>query len=249
MTNSPEATLIDTDEAVENDQSRADAAARAKKYRRRGRIAVWSAFGLVVLLAGGLFGFGYWTTHNKPAYLVPQHVAKQRDGIVAGGTGPVRVDVYVDYLCPDCKTFETSVAGTLDKMVAANAITLVYHPLALDTKSTTAYATRAAASTGCASDLGTFLPYSNMLFTDQPKEGGAGLTDDQLVQIGGHAGLINPAFAECLRAGTYNKWVANENALAAKRGITTTPTVLVNERSIAPAGTVPTLAELQAAVS
>ncbi|HEY2794486.1 MAG TPA: thioredoxin domain-containing protein [Micromonosporaceae bacterium] len=241
--------MIDTEPSAEaEEQSRADSALRAKRYRRRSRIAVLSALGLVVLLAGGLVGFGYWTTHNKPAYLVPQHVAKQRDGVEVGGTGPIRVDVYVDYLCPDCKKFEESVAAPLDKMVANNAITLVYHPLALDKNSTTAYATRAAASSACASDLGEFLPYSNLLFTDQPKEGGAGLSDDQLVQIGGHAGLINPAFAECLRANTYAKWVSNENALAAKRGITTTPTVLVNGRSIAPAGTVPTLAQLEAAV-
>ncbi|HEY1484567.1 MAG TPA: thioredoxin domain-containing protein [Micromonosporaceae bacterium] len=244
---SSDTALIDNEPAADA-AALADAKARAKRYRRRGRIAVFSALGLVLLLAGGIAGFGYWATHNKPAYMVPQHVAKQRDGIVAGGTGAVRVDVYVDYQCPDCKAFEDSVAGTLDQMVAANRITLVYHPLAVDTNSTTQYAMRAAASVGCASDLDDFLTYSNLLFREQPKENTAGLTDNQLVQIGGKAGMINPVFAECLRAGTYNKWVASENAAAAKKHITTTPTLLVDERSVAPAGTVPTLAELKAAV-
>jgi protein-disulfide isomerase len=286
---------------------RSEAAQRAKRDRRRGRIAVWAALGLVLLLAGGLVGFGYWATHHKPAYQVPQHLTAQRDGIIAGGTGPVRVDVYVDYACVECKAFEASAGATLDKLVAANRITLVYHPLALarppvppppapkitthkttthkstTRKSTTKghkstthkaathratakakptapapqavipatantpYAMRAAASVGCASNLGDFLAYSNLLFDDQPKTT-AGLTDNQLVQVGGQAGMINPMFAQCLRAGTYDKWITSENVAAAAKGITTAPTVLVNGASVAAAGAVPTLAELMAAI-
>jgi protein-disulfide isomerase len=265
----------------------------AKRRRRRSRIAVSSAFGLVLLIAGGLAGFGYYVTHNKPSYQVPEHVAKQRDGIVAGGSGPVRVDLYVDYGCRSCKEFEAATGAILDQMVASNAITLVYHPLALAQTAATAvtpsparsasrsarskgrsarstapsvassprsaapsvassvpeapYALRAAASVACASNLGDFLTYSNLLFHDQPKNV-AGLTDNQLIQVGGMAGMINPAFAECLRAGTYDTWVAKQNAQAAQEHITSAPTVLVNGVAVAPAGTAPTLAELTAAI-
>jgi len=228
----------------------------AQRARRRGRIAVWSAFGGVMVIAGGVIGFGYWATHNKPAYQVPQHVAVHTDGIkaggiVAGGTGTKRVDVYIDYQCPECKAFQASVTPTLSQLVAANQITLVYHPLALlNQSSTTQYSTRAAASAACASDRGAFMAYSNLLMNAEPaaaKAPAPGLSDDQLVQIGGDAGIIDPKFAQCLRAGTYDKWVANENTAAAKLHITTTPTVLVNGASIAAAGAVPTLAELKAA--
>jgi protein-disulfide isomerase len=271
---------------------------RARRDRKRSRIAVWSAFGSIVIIAIGVVGFGYWTTHNKPSYVVPKHVGANTDGIVAGGTGPVRVDVYVDYACVSCKAFAAATVTTLDQAIATNRITLVYHPLALhDAATSSQYSTRAAASAACASDMGSFLAYSNLLLSDEPltlpatrttavpgpsrttekarvkpshkpshqptpKKTNApapkpsptpaaaqdGLSDDQLVQVGGAAGIINPHFAECLRSGQYEKWVANENTLARNAHITTTPTVLVNGASIAPAGSVPTLAELNAAI-
>jgi protein-disulfide isomerase len=272
---------------------------RARRDRRRSRNAVLGAFGSVVAIAVGLVGFGYWTTHHKPAYVVPKHTGIHTDGIVAGGTGKTRVDVYVDYNCGSCKAFAISAVNTLNQAIAANKITLVYHPLALDDAADTSqYSTRAAASAACASDMGAFLAYSNMLFTDEPLTPPTtktapppapkkiptlkatvkpshrpthtathkptpkatpkpaprttpvpiDLTDDQLVQVGGAAGIINPSFAECLRSGTYEKWVENENSMARDAHITSTPTVLVNGASIAPAGAVPTLAELAAAI-
>ncbi len=277
----------------------------ARRDRRNGRIAVWSAFGGVAIIALGLVGFGYWTTHNKPSYVVPKHATVKTDGLVAGGTGPVKVDMYVDYECAACKTFETSAAPLLTNAVAANKITLIYHPLTLNgAAAASQYSTRAAASAACASDLGAFMAYSNLLFASEPVPAAStaapaaanpkpatkpttkpttkathkstsrsthkatpkatpkaaapvkpkpaasptGLSDDQLVQVGGAAGIINPDFAECLRAGKYDKWVANENKIAAQAHITTAPTVLVNGVPIAPRGTVPTLAELTAAI-
>ena len=120
---------------------------RARQDRRRSRIAVWSAFGSVVIVAIGVVGFGHWVSHHKPSYVIPKHVGVHADGIVAGGTGPVRVDVYVDYACVACKAFAASTVGTLDQAIAANKITLVYHPLALNDAATSSqYSTRAAAS-------------------------------------------------------------------------------------------------------
>jgi len=37
------------------------------------------------------------------------------------------VEVYVDYECPGCKTFQSTAFATLTSMVAKNQITLVYH--------------------------------------------------------------------------------------------------------------------------
>ncbi len=227
---------------------------RVRRDRRRGRVAVWSAFGGVLLLAGSLFGFGYWATHRTPSYRVPQHVARQTDGIVAQGSGPTRVDVYVDYGCAACRTALTPMIGPLGKAATAGRVTLVYHPLALlDRTSSTQYSTRAAASAACASDMGQFLPYSNLLIANTPaavKAGATspGLSDDQLIHLGGSAGMIDPKFAGCVRAGTYIKWVSNQDALAAKVHVTSVPTVLVGGASIAPNGAAPTLAELTAAL-
>jgi hypothetical protein len=55
----------------------------------------------------------------------------------------------------------------------------------LDAVSTTGYSTRAVA----ASDAGMFHEYTRTLFEHQPPEGGPGLTDGQLVELGQEIGI------------------------------------------------------------
>ena len=127
---------------------------------------------------------------------VPSHVPASAtaggDGVVLG-TGPVTVDAYIDFLCPFCRQFELSSGSTLAGLVASGQISLAYHPMNfLDPASNTHYSTRAAASSGCASDGGRFAEYAHALFVSQPPEGSAGLTDAQLA---GLAGVGRPARA------------------------------------------------------
>src|SRR5262249_49483306 len=162
------------------------------------------------LVLGGLIGYGVYQTQKPKQFVAPAHATGDSTGVVAGGTGPVKVEMYIDYQCPVCKHFEVEAETTLDQMIAKNQITVIYHPLAfLDRMSTTRYSTRAAASSGCASDRDRFLPYTKALFDNQPPEGGQGLSDDQLVQIAGQVGIIDPKFAQCVRDGQYKDWVAH----------------------------------------
>jgi protein-disulfide isomerase len=227
---------------------RADRRKARRRYRWRSRIAVGLAFLVILLVGGGIYGLGYWKAHDKPLYDVPQHVAKHQRGVIIGGSGPVRVDVYIDYACPQCKKMAASTSGMFSQLVAANAITLVYHPLAvLDSASPTQFSTRAGNSATCAASLGAFPAYSNLLFARQPKANSAGLSDDELVQIAGQAGLINPDFAKCVRDGTYDKWIAVQNATAAKARIAA-PAVLVNGKLVGIPGATPSVAQLSAAI-
>jgi protein-disulfide isomerase len=158
---------------------------------------------------------------------VPRGATETGDGIVVG-TAPVRVDAYIDFLCPFCRQFEERAGAALDRMVAHGLISLVFHPLGyLDRLSTTAYSTRAAAASGCAADGGLFRPYSKVLFATQPPEGGPGLSDQELVALGQAVGLTDPAFARCVAAGAYLEWVAYVTARATERGVNGTPSVLV----------------------
>src|SRR5580692_11064942 len=129
---------------------------------------------------------------------LPAGVTAEGDGIVIGH-GPVRVDAFIDFLCPFCRQFELAAESTLARLVADRVISLVYHPMNfLDEASTTNYSTRAAAASGCASDQGQFLQYTHELFVSQPPEGGAGLSDAELAGIGRAVGLADAAFAACL---------------------------------------------------
>jgi AcrR family transcriptional regulator/protein-disulfide isomerase len=158
---------------------------------------------------------------------LPAGVTEEGDGIMIGH-GPVRVDAFIDFLCPYCRRFELSSGPALAGLVAEGRINLVYHPMNfLDEASTTNYSTRAAAASGCAADGGRFAEFAHALFENQPPEGGPGLSDAELGNIGRAAGLADMAFTACVSDMPYRDWAPYVTARAIALGVEATPTVLV----------------------
>jgi protein-disulfide isomerase len=178
---------------------------------------------------------------------IPAGATSVGDGIVSGD-GPVRVDAFIDFLCPFCRRFELSAGPALDLLIAEKLISLAQHPMNfLDEASTTNYSTRAAAASGCAADLGRFPDYAHALFLNQPPEGGPGLTDAELAGIGRNIGLPDGAFASCLTEAPYLDWPSYVTARATAAGVQATPTVLVAGTAVQPDAHAITAAVRQAA--
>jgi protein-disulfide isomerase len=172
------------------------------------------------------------STRTHPAIpssvAVPAHTTPSGDGILVG-RGPVLIDVYIDFLCPFCRQFEERSAELLKRLVADDIVTIAYHPLGFLDQLTmpSGYSTRAAAASGAASDLDMFVPYKDALFASQPEEGGPGLDDEELVELGRSVGIDNAHFADAVFSGTYQPWVRFVTEIAIERGVGGTPTVLV----------------------
>ena len=218
--------------------------------RRRTR-TLWITIGAaLVLLVAGIVGWGVYKSQQPETFAAPAGVTDvggDKAGLTVAGGGSVPVEVYLDFLCPHCRDFEASTSDTLNQLAAQNKIHLVWHTLGfLDSASAPpGYSTRAANAAACASDGGKLAQYGAALFANQPAEGGPGLTDDQLVDLGGPVGLNAPSFAQCVRNGTYEPWVANVNAEAAQRNVNSTPTVYVDGKLLDN----PTADNIRAAVS
>jgi protein-disulfide isomerase len=158
---------------------------------------------------------------------LPAGATGEGDGIMIG-RGPVRVDAFIDFLCPFCRQFELSAGPALADLVSSGQVSLVYHPMNfLDEASTTNYSTRAAAASGCAADEGRFAEYAHALFVSQPAEGGPGLSDAELADLGRAAGLDGAAFTACVSGTPYWDWPPYVTARATALGVEATPTVLV----------------------
>jgi protein-disulfide isomerase len=165
---------------------------------------------------------------------LPAGVTEEGDGIMIGH-GPVRVDAFIDFLCPFCRRFELSSGPTLAHLVADGQINLAYHPMNfLDQASTTNYSTRAAAASGCAADGGGFVEFAHALFVNQPPEGGPGLSDTELAGIGRTLGLADTAFTACVSDTPYLDWPPYVTARAVALGVEATPTVLVAGTAVRP---------------
>jgi len=194
-----------------------------------------------VLVVAGLIG---WTismlrSSSQTQVAATYTTAVQGAVVVAGKQAANTVDVYEDFLCPICGRFESNSGGDLTKAINDGKIQVRYHPVAILNRATspTGYSLRAASAAICAADAGFFPAYHNQLFADQPAEGSAGLTDQQLIDEATKAGATPPAsFNQCVITGKYKLAVTNETSRAAKDaslrspGSTGfgTPTVMVN---------------------
>ena len=200
------------------------------KERRR-RVTLWTSLGVVGLLViVGLIGWGVAAGQesDKTANLTTPSVAVDEGTAFAVGTGPIKIDIYEDFICPACGQFESGAGATIDQLVAANKVTVQYHPIAiLDRASSTEYSTRSAAASAAAAQGGKFAEYHKVLFANQPEEGSAGLDNAKLIELGKSVGLTDAAFADAVDAGTYKAWATKVTDTAAARKVNSTPTVLV----------------------
>src|ERR1700689_2054453 len=59
---------------------------------------------------------------------IPAGATPEGDGVITGD-GPVRVDAFVDFLCPFCRRFELSAGPALADLIAEKLISLAHHPM------------------------------------------------------------------------------------------------------------------------
>src|SRR5204863_10129589 len=107
------------------------------------------------------------------------------------GKKRVVVDMYEDFQCPNCRDFEAADGATLKTWQQAGIVRLVYHPVAfLDQASSTHYSTRALDAAASVEDSSpdAFQAFHDLLYANQPAEGGAGLPDSTLARLAAQAG-------------------------------------------------------------
>ena len=215
----------------------AEAAARARAERRRRTILGGLIGGVVVLLA--LVVVIVVQSHRTSTSATAASPPNATDGVfvVGSASAPVTVDLYEDFQCPICKAFEAQTGSTIAQLVASGTVQAHYHGMAfLDTSANDRYSTRAldaAAAVFAAGGPTAFQTFHDLLFTNQPTEGGSGLTDDQLVQYATQAGVTGASVQQAITSLKYGDWVKNATDQASKDGVTSTPTVLVAGKKLA----------------
>ncbi|MEP7765883.1 thioredoxin domain-containing protein [Sanguibacter sp. 25GB23B1] len=182
-----------------------------------------------------------------PAEVEAPAVANSAGGISFGATGEagstsgddaVTVDVYLDYMCPNCGQFEALNGPELDELRSAGDITMVIHPVSiLDGVSMgTEFSTRSAAAFAyvAENDPEHALAFNTALFTNQPAEGTEGLTDEQIETIAVDAGVSEEVAAGIVEQ-PYKNFVAaltqvayGDPAVTNAEGGFGTPTVVID---------------------
>jgi protein-disulfide isomerase len=151
------------------------------------------------------------------------------------------IQMYVDYLCPVCGSFEATNGDYITSLMENGGTTVEIHPIAiLDNLSQgTKYSTRAVNAAACVANYSPnqFYDFHNLLFENQPEENTAGLSDDALIDLTKQAKVENADdIASCIRDQEFKAWAGKSTARALNGPIpnsnvdkvTGTPTVIVN---------------------
>lgn len=204
---------------------------RARQQARR-RMQILTVVGLVVVAA--IAGIVVQSLRNKPVSAAgkstqPPHATTTGGIRVGAAAAPVTVDMYEDFRCPNCRTFEESTGSTITKLRDAGKIAVVYHPMSfLDDNLGGTYSKRAANAAACADAQGKLPALHDALYKTQPAEDRSGGWDDpKILSLAKAAGVSGSAFTTCVKNQTYKGWVARVEESSSKAGVTATPTVRI----------------------
>lgn len=197
--------------AARNDRERRQAEAQARlraagiqvpqKKKTNTPLIVVVVVLVVAVLVGGIVLYARSRTTTPAGSVAASYTATASGAVVTAGRGTAAIDVYEDFLCPNCERFEQRDSAAITQALNDGKLTVRYHAIAILDGNTTpnGYSTRAANAALCAAAAGIFPAYHAALFANQPAEGSAGLTDQQLAALA-PAGTTGD-FATCVTSG------------------------------------------------
>ncbi len=211
---------------------------KAQERRAQRRNYVLAVAGMLVAIIAVAFLVKFITASGAvpdSGVLSTPSAADESGGILVnqdgslGGTPPagaVRVDVYIDPLCPGCHQFETIGGPTLAAMREEGTVVVYYHPISiLDRLSrNTHYSTRAAAAVATVAeyDPAHFEEFFAALFENQPEENSTGLSNAQIEEIATGIGVPGDVAAK-FKDGEFTRWVTAATERASVDGLASTP--------------------------
>ncbi|MDD2773262.1 MAG: thioredoxin domain-containing protein [Elusimicrobiales bacterium] len=144
---------------------------------------------------------------------------------------PIVIEEYTDLQCPACRKANEFLKRLEEIYPAAIRITFRHNPLPMHK-----WSAAAAAAADCAGRQGKFFEYADALFAGQPDwaktENPSAVFDD----YAGKTGLDVSAFRSCRAMPEAIAAVKREGAYAEKRGIDSTPTFIINGKTVSGTG-------------
>lgn len=172
---------------------------------------------------------------------VPAAAAGMGEGFFANKdvtlvAGAPTLDIYEDFQCPACAQFEQVMGGTIDDLAKQGKVKLVYHlKTIIDANMGTEHSLTMGNAALCAADAGTWQPFHDLVFANQPAQEGQGWTDAQtkgFAEKSGISGAALDTWSTCVEERTYAKYIESTEDASAKAGITGTPTVLLGGEKV-----------------
>ncbi len=143
-------------------------------------------------------------------------------GLAMGNpNAPVKVEQFSDFLCSHCADYALNTEAEIVKeYIATGKVYMKYIPTPFMGESSVL----AAEGSYCASDQNKFWEFHDVLYQNQ-----SNYTVTSLVTLAGRAKLDKTTFKTCLESGKYKQQVTDDLAYAGTKGVTGTPSFLIND--------------------
>lgn len=207
-----------------------------KAARQRAVIAGIAVLAVLLIVVGGTIAVrSLQAREQAKESAAPANIVD--DGVVSGNAAStVALEIYLDFQCPACKSFEEAAAPLIDEYAKGGKVKVVHRPVAiLDWASSTGYSTRALNTVAAVlnSSPSSYPALHKALFDNQPPENTAGLTDAQLLDLAVAAGAPKDAVEKAQKEMTYKGWTKKvSNGLSKRFPPGGTPTVVLNGKQV-----------------
>lgn len=219
------------------EQLRRQQEAQARQKRINRIIAIVAGVIAAVLIAVFVFVLVNQNSSSS-AQITPKGANAAGNALVEGQgrEGTPTVTLYLDYQCPNCRTFEQNYGPILESTAKAGDWTLQYKTMTfMDKNLQNTASTRAALGAACAADAGIYDAYHASVYENQELSevrGSVGYSDELLrVTLPTKAGLSGEAltqFQSCYDGKATSNFVAAVDKSAYTDGVTGTPSLAVN---------------------
>ncbi|WP_110181875.1 DsbA family protein [Nocardioides solisilvae] len=200
------------------------------RRKRNERLIVGGIVLAVVLAIGGVFWYQDHRADQRANAPVPENTTDGFALAVGDESAPRTVEIYEDFLCPACGNFERATAEGLAEAAEAGRVQVRYYPFELLGRLGD-YSKRSANAFGVVLDAAgpeVAKEFHDLLFEEQPDEGGDMPDDDWLVDLAVEAGAEESEVRDGIEDMEFELWVENANEHAFDQGIQSTPTVLLD---------------------
>lgn len=213
-----------------SDRAAAARAARAAQERAEQRRRLMMIGGVVaVIVAILVVGLVFQSSRDTEVVAAP--AGQGEHGVTIGDPdAPHEVVVYEDFLCPFCGELEARTGDRLSELAEAGDVFVEYRPYNLlsqlgdySERSTSAFAVVLEES-----GPETAKAFHDLLYDEQPEEGGDYPTNEDLLALAVEAGADEAAVRDGILETAKADWVEAATQAARDAGVRGTPTVLVD---------------------
>lgn len=150
---------------------------------------------------------------------------------VGDPNAPVKVEIFEDFLCPFCGQLEAEASDSLVESARDGQAYVVYRPIAFLNE----YSARSLNAFGVVLDKeggAVALRFHDLLFEQQPDEGGPMPDDEWLIELAVAAGATEEQVRPGIESMAFQQWIVNGANAASERQITGTPAVFADGEKV-----------------